>query len=76
MANAKSSEIAATVPQDQDENGFASDNVQDALLEISSKNEPIADITVKTGQTRLHPDLKIAQGITVKVEAGGRLILI
>ena len=76
MATAQVTPIAITVPQDQDENGMYSDNVQGALVEVLSKNIPDDNFTVKANFTRMHPNLTIPVGVTITVEEDGEIVVI
>jgi len=67
---------AKDVIVDNTENGLSSNNVQDALLEQVTKNKIDVGFTVKSGYTRMHPNLEIKDGIECTVEDGGELLIL
>lgn len=75
MANARATDIAATIPFDNSDNSFSAEDCQESPLEQITKNTPDKIFIVKDGYTRMHPNLNISEDMEIKVEEDGCLIV-
>jgi hypothetical protein len=71
-----STQVAESVPYDNTDTGAEAENVQEALLVQTTLNLILKNFSVKNEYTRMHPNLKVNDGVTVTVEDGGELIVL